>query len=106
MRTHTRAAAVLLLAVLAQGDKSLKGGGKTDFWCWTGLLTERLAPMSQRNDECYVWVCFADIAWRGFLHAARLCGITWGGTVSQALRPEHSVACRSRTHTLVHPPPG
>ena len=51
MRTLTRAAAVLLLAVLAQGDKSLKGGGKTDFWCWTGLLTERLAPMSQRNDE-------------------------------------------------------
>ena len=51
MRTHTRAAAVLLLAVLAHGGKSLKGGGKTDFWCWTGLLTERLAPMSQRNDE-------------------------------------------------------
>ncbi len=51
MRTHTRAAAILLLAVLARSDKSLKGVRKTDFGCWTGLLTERLAPMSQLNDE-------------------------------------------------------
>ena len=49
--TDTRAAAILLLVVLAHGDKSLKGGRETDFGCWTGLLTERLAPMSQRNDE-------------------------------------------------------